>query len=245
MRTSWTRDEIVVAYAIYCITPINRIRLNNKLLQQIAEGSKHSLSSWIMRVQNFRYMDPKNTGGLKNVAKLDKTVFEEFRHDWGELSVQAEQISGYALFDANPIHGAKRISSLTNKKKVTRERVFFREAVMSAYNYKCCISGTSVPKLLIASHIKPYSKCNRHTERTNPENGLCLNVFYDKAFDQGLITIDSSLRIYVAHSILDNFTDDFTMQWLHNIQGECIIVPERFQPDKYFLEYHNSVIFKG
>jgi predicted restriction endonuclease len=49
-----------------------------------------------------------------------------------------------------------------DRKIVVKRRVnqsFFRSAILSAYHLKCAITGLSIPDLLIASHIKPWSKC--------------------------------------------------------------------------------------
>lgn len=37
-RVAWSREDIIVAYALYCITPLNDIRPSNKLIQQVACG---------------------------------------------------------------------------------------------------------------------------------------------------------------------------------------------------------------
>ena len=38
------------------------------------------------------------------------------------------------------------------------------------------------------------------TERTNPSNGLCLNLLHDKAFDRGLITITQDFQIQISNA---------------------------------------------
>jgi len=243
-RKTWTREAIIVAFAMYCVTPMSKINRNNKLIQEVAELIGYPLGSLVARMQNFRTLDPRMPSGLGHTAKMDKAIYEEFRHDWGELSVQAEQITGLDLFSADPINGAKRISDLTDHKKVTRERYFFRIAVLSAYEYRCCISGQTLPNMLVASHIKPYKACRSSNDRITPENGLCLNVFYDKAFDSGLITVDHDLTIRVSKKV-DDYADAFTEKWLIGLRGESILLPERFRPQKEFLEYHNKKVFKG
>jgi hypothetical protein len=201
-----------------------------------------------MKMCNLASLDPgfviSGRAGLNGgVTKLDRLVFEEFRHDWGELSVQAETLVGLNLFEGDPVNGAKRISSLTEHRKVSRERHFFRSAVLAAYEYRCCISGQMLPNMLVASHIKPYTACKGSNDRTNPENGLCLNVFYDKAFDRGLITVDTRLTIWVSPRVRE-FPDAFTERWLIDLQGGGISLPARFRPQREFLEYHNEKIFK-
>lgn len=244
-RVPWSREDILVAYALYCIIPLNKINASNKLIQQVAENFPHSLASLVMRMQNFSRIDPNSQKkGLAHAAKGDYIIFEEFRHDWGNLSYLAEQITGLTLFDADPINGAKPISSLTNHRQVSRERHFFRSAVFAAYDNKCCISGLSLPRLLAASHIKPYRTCRSSSERTDPTNGLLLNTFYDKAFDSGLITVDTKYIIHVSDVVKEYSYNEFTRQWLVGLESNQIIRPERFAPQREFLEYHNDIIFR-
>ena len=70
---------------------------------------------------------------------------------------------------------------------------FFRGAVLSAYHRKCCVTGISEEKLLIASHIKPWRVSGTKTERTKKQNGeitdetiTTLNVVYKRALNGGL-----------------------------------------------------------
>ena len=72
-------------------------------------------------------------------------------------------------------------------------------------------------QMLVASHIKPYSQCRSEADRVSPDNGICLNTFYDKAFDRGLITITPSMKIYVSPIILDSPQDAFTARWLASL----------------------------
>ena len=193
---AWSREDIIIAYALYCVTPLGKINPSNKVIQQVAEIIPHSVASIVMRMRNFRYIDPKVSSGLKNVAKADRMIYEEFKHDWGSLSLEAETLTGLAIFDSSPLQGAKPLSSLTNHGKVSRERHFFKQAVLAAYDDRCFISGCALPQMLVASHIKPYSQCRSEADRVSPDNGICLNTFYDKAFDRGLITITPSMKKY-------------------------------------------------
>lgn len=241
---AWSRADIVIAYALYCITPLNQIKPTNKVIQQVAKIIPHSVSSIVMRMLNFKHIDPKAGEGLGHVAKKDILVYEEFKHDWGALSIEAETLTGLALFDSTPLHGAKPLSSLTDHKRVSRERHFFKKAVLSAYNDTCYISGCTLPQMLIASHIKPYSECRSEEDRVSPDNGICLNTFYDKAFDSGLITITPSMTVHVSPLVTHRQNDDFTHKWLLNLDGSVLLPPPRFSPRRAFLEYHNDIIFK-
>jgi putative restriction endonuclease len=70
--------------------------------------------------------------------------------------------------------------------------------VLSNYNNKCAITGIDIPELLLASHIIPWSKNEEH--RLNPQNGVCFSALYDKAFDKGLIGINTNHEIMFSDS---------------------------------------------
>lgn len=57
-RVAWSREDIIVAYALYCITPLNDIRPSNKLIQQVACGFSHSVSSLVMRMKILQLSTP-------------------------------------------------------------------------------------------------------------------------------------------------------------------------------------------
>lgn len=100
---------------------------------------------------------------------------------------------------------------------------YFRNAVLSAYESRCCMTGISVPEFLIASHIKPWKSSDDKKEKANPRNGLCLNALHDKAFDLGFITVDKdTLRINdqgkekhakVCYNIFCNFRRMRLQKW--------------------------------
>ena len=50
--------------------------------------------------------------------------------------------------------------------------------------------GVAEPRLLRASHIKPWAKCDTDAERLDVYNGLLLAAHLDAAFDAGLISFD-------------------------------------------------------
>lgn len=121
-------------------------------------------------------------------------------------------------------------------------QTFFRDTLLSAYNYKCCISGLAVEPLLVASHIKPWKDDTKN--RLNPRNGLLLSVLHDKAFDRGLITLDDNLVVRVSNtSLLRN--DVFFSQTVAVYDGQAISPPEKFTPHPDFLAYHRENIFLG
>ncbi len=61
------------------------------------------------------------------------------------------------------------------------------------------MSGLSDARLLIASHIVPWSQDKQN--RLNPSNGLCLSAIHDRAFDKGLITLTDDFKIVISEEL--------------------------------------------
>ena len=97
------------------------------------------------------------------------------------------------------------------------------------------MSGLSEPRLLIASHIVPWSKDKAN--RLNPSNGLCLSAIHDKAFDKGLITLSDDFRVLVSTE-LKRSENAFIQTVILPLDGHSIELPERFLPDTNFVARH-------
>lgn len=75
----------------------------------------------------------------------------------------------------------------------------FRQKLLELYP-SCPLTGLDIQPLLIASHIKPWSKCN-DKERLDPFNGLMLAPNIDALFDSSLITFDIDGTIKISPKI--------------------------------------------
>lgn len=243
----WTDDETVLAYYYYCMIPFGQIHQNNPEIIRISQLLGRTPSSVVFKMGNLGHFDPelqkRNISGLKNASKKDAEIFERFSKDWAGLSFRAANIERHLsgeeeIPDELPV-GEETIRP--TKKRINQ--TFFRDAVLSAYQRKCCITGIDIPALLIASHIKPWRDSDPKTERTNPSNGLCLNPLHDKAFDGGLLTVLPDYTIRIS-SRLRSSEDNEGLRWLLRSDRQKIALPERFVPQKEFLEYHNDVVFK-
>jgi putative restriction endonuclease len=80
----------------------------------------------------------------------------------------------------------------------------FREALLSYWEGRCAVTGVADPRLLRASHIKPWAKCETDAERLDVYNGLLLAAHLDAAFDAGLISFADDGAIL--------FSPQFTMK---------------------------------
>ena len=63
----------------------------------------------------------------------------------------------------------------------------FRRRLMIEFNGCCPVTGIDDARLLRASHLKPWAKCESDIERLDVHNGLLLAAHIDAAFDAGLI----------------------------------------------------------
>lgn len=246
----WTREDVIIAYALYCVIPFSKVNNSNQTIKDAAAIMERSPASLKMRICNLAALDPDflatGRAGLASVANLDREVYAEFSSDWQRLSSTAEELLGLPIFDiAEPIYNGpdrrrrKTYAEISDK----QARRFFRKSVIAAYEGRCCISGMTIPQMLIASHIKPYAVSDIQTERANPANGLLLNAFYDRAFDQGLMTVLPDLTILISDQVKEVYTDERTREWLYAIEGTKIKRPARFAPNRDLLAYHNEYVF--
>lgn len=118
---------------------------------------------------------------------------------------------------------------------------FFRSAILSSYNQKCCITGLGITELLVASHIIPWAKDEKN--RLNPHNGLCLNSIHDKAFERGFLTVTPEYKIKLSKYFDDFKKDGVVKDLFFKYNNQSIILPDKFLPSKEFLDYHYKDIF--
>lgn len=242
LRKAWTKDELIMAINLYCKTPFGKIHIRNKDIIHLAQLLNRSVGSVSFKLANFASIDPSlPRKGASNVSKLDVEVWNEFFDNWDEMSFKSEQLIQQAEVKLDDEKVVDMPEGLT-RERVVKARVnqcFFRQTIIASYG-SCCITGLSIPELLIASHIIPWSIDEKN--RTNPRNGLCLNALHDKAFDSGLITISEDFRV-LASSRLTACEYRNTRMLLDYI-GSKIQLPNRFMPDQKFLQYHRENLFQ-
>lgn len=217
-------------------------------------------SSLAMKLVNFASLDPvqraRRVGGLANASKQDKAAWADFQANLSTRGEESEQM----LHDLFTQDETKEVDFLQRDKvwlvaptgptethatvKVRRGQQFFRQSVLTAYDVRCCISGINVPRLLVASHIKPWGKFP--ADRLNPRNGLCLSMLHDAAFDAGLITLDEKLGVVLSKRLQSFFPQPSLEQNFVPFAGKPIRLPEKLaEPDTEFLRYHRQEIFQS
>jgi putative restriction endonuclease len=123
--------------------------------------------------------------------------------------------------------------------KLRVNQAFFRQRVLSAYDFRCCVTGLMSRPLLVASHIVPWAE--DAANRLNARNGLCLNALHDRAFDRGLMWIEPSFVIRLSPKLLETTKESKqTVDWLLSFDGKKLLLPAGFQPDSQLLAKHAS-----
>ncbi len=107
----------------------------------------------------------------------------------------------------------------------------FREAVITAYNGRCALSGLPEPLLLDAAHIVA-DKDERLGQPVVP-NGIPLSKIHHAAFDAHLIGIDPDYRLHVSERLLAR-KDGPMLEALKRLNGDTIHLPSRSKdhPDR-------------
>lgn len=251
-KSNWTREQTIVAFNVYCKIPFKSSSSRNPDVIKYAKIIGRSPAALNMKIGNFGRLDPqlkkRGISGLSHGGKLEKEIWDEFQNDWESLAYESEVI--IAKLQNKKIENTVDVNLDNFPTGIERERVvksrvnqnFFRSAVLAAYNCKCCITGLPLPELLIASHIVPWHKSKK--DRLSPENGLCLNALHDKAFDVGLITVSTDYKVVVSSCFEDFYPNKSVNDYFLKFHNKAITKPDKFPPQKEFLEYHNRKIFK-
>ncbi|MCH7891541.1 MAG: HNH endonuclease [Gemmatimonadetes bacterium] len=107
----------------------------------------------------------------------------------------------------------------------------FREAVITAYNGRCALSGLPEPLLLDAAHIVS-DKDEKFGQPVVP-NGIPLSKIHHAAFDAHLIGIDPDYRLHVSERLLGR-NDGPMLEALKQLNDGTIHLPGRVKdrPDR-------------
>ena len=256
-RTPWTRQQLLIAFELYCRLPYGKLDHRTPQVIRYAEAIDRTPSALAMKLSNIASLDPAITStgrvGLRGASAADHAMWEEMSSDWERFAIESRKSlldlgitdkldDTTADYEDNEID-IHRIGQ--DRPVQTTARVgqnFFRAAVLSAYNEQCCITGLSMPALLVASHIVPWS--HDSANRVNPRNGLLLSALHDKAFDNGLLTISDNMTVRVSRAYAGN-DDRFFATAIAAYDGRRIRLPEKFTPDRDFLAYHREHVFQN
>lgn len=228
----------------------------------------------ILRMLTFGYRsDKQNTNPvigcivLTNPIFFNKEDWIETPSDWSNSIVQGKS------YDSNDVVGKEiwiRVKKILDKHlyinsvdegksqlileeplyplygesiltKVRLGQGAFRVLVTDAYSRRCAITGEKTLPVLEAAHIKPYAESGPHFI----SNGILLRSDMHKLFDSGYLTITSDLKTEVSHRIKEEFQNGKEYYKYH---GQSLVaLPSRAvdKPNDFFIDWHNTHIYKG
>ncbi len=246
MVNKWTREETIIAFNLYCKIPFKVSSKSHPMIVKYAKIIGRTPSALNMKIGNLGRLDPKlkerGIVGLTHGAKMEQEVWKDFYDNPDKLAYESECL--IAKYTKNDIEKAANvdIDHLPEGKErlaIVKQRVnqsFFRSAVMCSYDFRCCISGVGNSELLEACHILDWSEDKNN--RSNPENGLCLNSLFHKAYDKYLIAITPDYKIIISDEMIEKTEDESFKCYLLGLQNKKLILPNRFYPKPDFLDYH-------
>jgi hypothetical protein len=253
---NWSHAQLKLAFAFYCQTPFGKLHSRNPAIVELARLIGRTPDALAMKLVNFASLDPSITGtgrkGLSGASSRDREIWEAFHADWEGLAVECEQLReqlrhehGLKATASRAVRDDPALADYTGEMRqaIVLQRIkqdFFRRAVLASYRGRCCISGVSDARLLVASHIVPWREDKAN--RLNPSNGLCLSAIHDKAFDQHLFTLSDEHRIVLSDQLKAS-KDAFIHEVFWPTEGQPIELPERFAPSPDFLARHREATF--
>jgi hypothetical protein len=102
----------------------------------------------------------------------------------------------------------------------------------------CRVTGVTNPRLLVASHIKPWRSCLGSQERLDGHNGLLLTPNVDHLFDRGLISFANN------GSVLTSTKLEMSDLKRLGMAPNAFAIASEFAPQQCsYLDYHRSIVF--
>lgn len=159
------------------------------------------ISSISTKMSNYKHLDPRVEGGLKNGAKIDKITWEEYylpamkqvdimrlRQDIANESKDYEFT--FVVEDNSEPASEPNIPNDENKRQAYARRVRkgqsrFRKALITLYDSRCAFTKTNEETVLEACHIISHAK----TGDNSLDNGLLLRSDIHVLFDEHLVTL--------------------------------------------------------
>ena len=245
----WTREELILAFNLYCKIPFGKIDKNTSHVIELAKLIERTPSAVSWKLVNFASLDPqlqaRGIKGAANRSKKDEEIWNEFFENWDDLAFESEKLLARYQDQKLETSDELKIKDGKERERKVKTRVnqnFFRAMMLTSYNGRCCITNLQNPDLLIAAHIIPWAKDK--TNRLNPKNGLLLNALHDKAYEHGHIAIDEEYKIHVSKDILESENEGYK-RFFAPYHLQTIQEPERFLPDRECLREQLTERFRG
>jgi len=225
---------------------------------EIALTNKNSIKSFRALIQSVDYaeIDKDLSRYLSQVTEreiLRKTIIDQYFPDVTPIAISSTyylDIIAEQILKDSAVQYKKTIQQLQEKEdddnfeeEIYLRNNVFKQKIPQIYDYTCSITGLRVlstygHSLIDACHIIPFSE--EHDDTIGNGIALCPNLH--RAFDNGLITIDSDYKIIVSKKFAEN-NSNYSIRQFDNKE---LILPQNklFHPRKEVLEWHNDNVFE-
>ena len=163
---------------------------------------EHGLKKGVLTKR--RIDNPDLVAFLREYDADENHIENWFKEEIDDNDIEDDSISG----EEEQIVEEIEKSSLKGEDRdaVIKARVnqgIFRDRLLRYYPNKCCLCGVSNHRLLVASHIIPWSECEGE-DRLDPDNGLLMCPSHDKLFDKHLISFKDDGSILISKKLTKN-----------------------------------------
>ena len=238
-------------FDLYFQLQFDEMRTKNPKVRLCAEAIGRTPASVRMRLYNIASLDPEATSrgilGLSNLPRAVREMWLWAHGDWEAFDIESgEALRGLGLQNQDDASSEPPIQQDADRQVYMAARdgqSSFRRRVSRNYGEACCITGMRIPSMLDAAHIIPWSQDS--TRRCDPRNGLLLTSLHHRAFDVGLLTIDSDFRVKVSPAAM-NDGSPFTAAAMLQYDGKPMHLPmPEYAPRQECLEWHRTQIFQS
>lgn len=222
------------------------------LLKYLKLIDSEKLSSIELKEQGFRppqhvcKLTENKNKDLIRIIRNEFEICEDLKEDVfqekvlkkiGQNKLTKKSYLLHEEINTNEIENLENIS-VTEKEAIVKSRIGHSKLKEHLLNNlkKCQLCNIRKEELLIASHIKPWSKSDSQ-ERLDLNNVLLLCPIHDSLFDKGFISFSDNGEIIISKALREE-----DIQSLNIDKTLKIALNEK---QKKYMKYHRENIFKG
>ena len=207
----------------------------------------HELGPLLPKKYSPIHPDSGNGNQKAYLAEIDRAVFDLLLGPQVTLTSAAAADSGLSAIEQADNAVEARIVGDTSLDSTMKQQLvlarhgqgIFRSRLLE-FETQCRLTGIANPRLLIASHVKPWRVCSTGDERLDGANGLLLTPHVDRLFDRGFISFEIDGTVLVSARL---YAGD-----LHRLglDEACRRPGSSFKPrQQAYLLYHRANVFLG
>ena len=217
--------------ARFYVDPIKRLRLFWKA--DFDDVLKKELPGWFEKFSKSEEVNDEPPVMRFEVLASDKNTYSiEFISNEDAIQLIDDTVE-QEIKNNTEIDETERKALVSSRRGQGR----FRQNLASIE--KCCrVTGVTDPRLLRASHIKPWRSCANNHERLDGYNGLLLAPHIDHLFDRGYISFSDEGNLLVSPRINPD-----QLSLLGISLDPTPNVGSFTEEQKSYLEFHRTLVF--